>query len=292
MTSEEHKQNIGKITNSTLPPEQKILELEKYVKEAKKQEEQDKKDQQKQLDKMFADEAKAEADKTAKGTPQKVEVVGAEQIIIKGKDGLNGKDSTIPGPVGPKGDKGDSIVGPMGKTGPQGPQGVPGVAGQAGRDGIDGSDGKDAEALEIETVVKAVLKHFKTLKGKERLHVKHIEGLDKFISDAKNTIKTEAVYQSVGRVIGGSNLTAGANITISPAGVISTAAGGTGTGFTFLPATGTVDGVNVTFTFTQKPAYIISDSAWYRENLGWTWNNSILTATLDVPPQSDIFGFV
>ena len=65
---------------------------------------------------------------------------------------------------------------------------------------------------------------------------------------------------------------------------------GGGTGFTFLTATGTVDGNNSDFTFTSKPEYIVKDGAWYRENNGWTWSGS--TATMSVSPQSDIWGFV
>ena len=63
-----------------------------------------------------------------------------------------------------------------------------------------------------------------------------------------------------------------------------------GGGFTNLTATGNVDGDNVTFTFTQKPTYIISDGVWYIENSGWTWLT--LTATLGSPPQTGIWGFV
>lgn len=61
-------------------------------------------------------------------------------------------------------------------------------------------------------------------------------------------------------------------------------------GFTLLPATGDVNGSNVTFTFTEEPTYIISDGAWYRVNKGWTW--SVLTATMTIPPNDDIYGFV
>jgi len=65
---------------------------------------------------------------------------------------------------------------------------------------------------------------------------------------------------------------------------------GSGGGFTLLPATGSVNGSNVTFTFTEQPDYIISDGAWYRINKGWTW--SVLTATMTIPPNDDIYGFV
>src|SRR5688572_18453410 len=65
---------------------------------------------------------------------------------------------------------------------------------------------------------------------------------------------------------------------------------GGGAGFTLLPATGSVNGVNASFTFTQKPTYIVSDGAWYVENTGWTWSGS--TATMTIPPNDTIYGFV
>lgn len=66
---------------------------------------------------------------------------------------------------------------------------------------------------------------------------------------------------------------------------------GSGGGFTLLPATGAINGVNQSFTFTEEPTYIVSDGLWYRENIGWTWNAGILTATMVVPPTADIWGF-
>ncbi len=72
------------------------------------------------------------------------------------------------------------------------------------------------------------------------------------------------------------------------AGVEYLLSGGAG-GFTLLPATGSVNSVNATFTFTEKPDYIVSDGVWYRENKGWTW--SVLTATMTIPPNDDIYGF-
>ena len=76
---------------------------------------------------------------------------------------------------------------------------------------------------------------------------------------------------------------------------------GGGGGFTLLPATGTIDGNNTSFTFTQKPTYIVSDHSWYTAvNAGptaspttnWTWNSGTLTDTMSVSPNEDIFGFV
>lgn len=62
-----------------------------------------------------------------------------------------------------------------------------------------------------------------------------------------------------------------------------------------LPATGTVNGINTQFTFTQEPTYIVSDGAWYpiTDNNGvaqWSWNAGTLTATMVIPPSSIIFG--
>ena len=66
-------------------------------------------------------------------------------------------------------------------------------------------------------------------------------------------------------------------------------AGGS-SGITLLPATGTVNGLNASFTFTQEPTVIVSDGATYRVGHGWTWNAGTLTATMSVPPSYDIFG--
>ena len=70
---------------------------------------------------------------------------------------------------------------------------------------------------------------------------------------------------------------------------------GGGGGFTNLTATGTVDGANTAFTFTQLPSYIVSDGVWLTEldnnsQNQWTWNAGTLTATLTVPPLNSIFG--
>ncbi len=68
--------------------------------------------------------------------------------------------------------------------------------------------------------------------------------------------------------------------------------GGSGTsggGFTLLPATGTIDGVNADFTFTEQPTYIVQDGAWYTVNKGWTWSG--FTATMTIPPNDNIYGF-
>jgi len=62
-------------------------------------------------------------------------------------------------------------------------------------------------------------------------------------------------------------------------------AGGSG-GFTELRSTETPDGTNTIFTFTSKPAYIISGGAWYEETEGWIWDIGLSQATLSVPPPT------
>lgn len=62
-----------------------------------------------------------------------------------------------------------------------------------------------------------------------------------------------------------------------------------------LTATGVVNGLNTQFVFTQEPTYIISDSAWYAPldnngNVQWSWNAGTLTATMTIPPSSNIVG--
>lgn len=91
---------------------------------------------------------------------------------------------------------------------------------------------------------------------------------------------------------GGDSIVAGSNITVTRVGgrrSIASSAGG-GSGFTELTATGTINSVNAAFTFTEKPDYIVKDGVFMKENKGWTWSSGTLTATLDVPPDVDIYG--
>lgn len=64
-----------------------------------------------------------------------------------------------------------------------------------------------------------------------------------------------------------------------------------------LTATGSVNGVNASFTFTQLPTYIVSDHAWYAQTnsngtTNWTWVAGTLTATMTIPPTEDIWGII
>ena len=110
-----------------------------------------------------------------------------------------------------------------------------------------------------------------------------IKGVQLYINGAK-----KGLVSSI-NLISGTNI----NLTYSASSgrndILIDGTGGGG-GFTKLTATGTVNGTNTAFTFTQEPLYIISDGAWYQKNKGWTWSDP--TATMSVPPNDDIYGFV
>lgn len=125
--------------------------------------------------------------------------------------------------------------------------------------------------------------------GKFKLKTAHIDGLEQTISAFRNQITTKGYLHG-----GGDTVVAGTNITL-----VRTAGGQTiinatgGSGFTKLPATGTVDGTNKIFTFTQVPSEIVSDGVWLTEldNNGTPqWSNVGTTITMIVAPNNSIFG--
>jgi len=66
---------------------------------------------------------------------------------------------------------------------------------------------------------------------------------------------------------------------------------------TTLPATGTVNGINTVFTFTQLPTFIVSDNVMLQSTPAtgpdnWTWNGGLLQATMAQAPTSDIIGIL
>ena len=133
-----------------------------------------------------------------------------------------------------------------------------------------------------------------------------VEGIEQMEEDI-STIKTRPISiggrQGIQLYINGTkrgliqtiNLIAGTGITLTYTrsyGRNDILIDATGSSLTALTATGVINSVNTAFTFTQKPTYIISDGAWYRENSGWTWNAGLLTATMTIPPNDDIYGLV
>ena len=69
--------------------------------------------------------------------------------------------------------------------------------------------------------------------------------------------------------------------------------GAGGGGLTEIDFTGTVNGVNTSFT-GNSPTYIVADGIWLKavdnnSNIQWSWSGGTLTMT--IPPQSSIYGF-
>lgn len=276
MTKEEKISKLAEINASSMTPKAKLKAIGDFLKE----------------------EEKSNNEEKSKNTAQKVELANQPSDIATQFWSMLRGDKGEKGDQGIQGDKGDTgadskVVGPQGE---QGKAGKDGRNGRDGRNGIDGNNGnngqegkagKDGRNGSTDSAEDIVTK-LESLKKDARLSIKAIKGLDKFLADFGNSVKNGVSERSRDRIIGGTNLTAGTNITISPSGVISST-GGSGTGFTLLTPTGTVDGSNANFVFTSKPTYIISDGAWYRENKGWTYSGS--TATMAVPPSTDIWGF-
>jgi len=241
---------------------------------------------------------------------------------LKEKD-KGDKGDTIVGPVGPQGlqgGDGKSIIGPKGEKG------------VSGKDGKDADPLRTAELAskiaqdalkpliptipqikeELPLTGEKIRDNLEDLKGKERLDKKAIRGLD----DLEK--KVDKNKNGGVRVIGGRagiylyvdgekkglvntvNLIAGTGITLTYArefGRNDITVSNDSVAGTVLVATGTVDGANADFTFTKKPSVIITDGVAYQETnkLGetiWTWTAGTLTATLTIPPQSDVYGLL
>lgn len=152
--------------------------------------------------------------------------------------------------------------------------------------GEPGEPGESA-VIDHEELAGAVVGH---IREKKALTVEHIGGLKEQMDSYWQRVKRQFSSGIISG--GGDSVTAGTNVTITTVAGRKVISATAGTGFTALTATGTVDGSNAAFTFVSKPTYIIADGAWYVENTGWTWNSGTLTATMSVPPQTNVFGFV
>ncbi len=148
---------------------------------------------------------------------------------------------------------------------------------------------KDDERLDV-SAIKGLNFDSKLEKSAETILFRATSILDNrtsfLINKINNLPRATTGTGTVNSIIAGTGISVDST---DPANPIVIAIGGGG-GFTLLPATGSINGNNPTFTFTQQPTYIISDGVWYRVNKGWTW--SVLTATMTVPPNDDIYGFV
>lgn len=229
----------------------------------------------------------------------------------KGDKGDPGKDGEAPAidvlealilPLIP-----DPVAGKDGRDGKPGPQGEPGesVLGERGPAGKDGQDGKDG----TEITPKEVVEKINVSRG-TKIKRSRVEGLDEVESIARTAQRQVQSFTSLGGnrqtklQLNGAQVATGADTlnfiggTLVPVGDGSTVSytppSSGGGGFTLLPATGTVNGLNQTFTFTQKPTYIVADGAWYQalDNNGATNWSGTTTITMTIPPQSAIWGFV
>lgn len=167
--------------------------------------------------------------------------IASEARKMEGPAGVDGKigERGEKGENGDKGDSGESI------TGPQGPQGVHGEAGKPGRDGTDGIDGKSITGPQgpkgedgKDADVKDLIEGMEKIEGRVKLIDQrwHGAGLSKVSHDTtlagSGTPSDPLSVLSSGGV---TQIVAGTNVTLSPAGgtgivtVNATGGGGSGT---------------------------------------------------------------
>lgn len=156
------------------------------------------------------------------------------------------------------------------------------------------------EQLSVLIVGENIRNSLESLQGDDRLDKSAIRGLDELIDDLRKIAKSQQP-QAVGvrllRYLSDVNIegiTDGQGIAWnSTTQKFEPATLGGGSGFTELTATGSTNGTNVTFTFTQVPSYIVADGVWYKptaKNGTAFWTNVGLTVTMVNPPAYDIFG--
>lgn len=192
---------------------------------------------------------------------QKIQVEGAELVSIKGEKGDRGETPTddhllelitplIPAPIqGPKGEKGDSIVGPMGPAGRDGES----IVGPKGEDGKDGSP-DNAEQVK-EKIMQIGLK------------IEDIEDLEKTLSEMKKGIERRPIFGGGGFNYGALNSHLIDDETPS----------------------GTVNGVNTTFTLVNKPNPVSSLKVFVngqRMRVTEDYTFSGVTITFNTPPPT------
>lgn len=144
-------------------------------------------------------------------------------------------------------------------------------------------DGQDA-VVDIPALVKAVIEE---IRSGQSLAVGDIKGLRPEIDSYRNQL----AMKQAGQHGGGTTVSAGTNITLTPLSNGTTridAAGGAG--LSILSPVGAVDSANVTFVFTDDPVVIVRDGSTLREGFGYSYNSGTNTATLDIPPSFDLYG--
>lgn len=178
------------------------------------------------------------------------------------------------GEKGEKGDRGDSIAGPRGLQGMtiKGPKGE------------KGDNGKDAVIPDIDKIAELASKKVKIPKSEKVI----VPTLDEIVGQAVIELEKKKKKISIKDIHDLNDL-----ISYLKAGGFRGGGSSTGGGFTKLTATGTRNGANLTFTFTQVPSEIVSDGIWLTpkdDNGGTQWSNVGNTITMVVPPISSIYG--
>lgn len=187
-----------------------------------------------------------------------------------------------------RGPKGDTVIGPRGLqgdtvVGPPGPKPVVGIDFSIPKNGIDGvTPQKGMDYFDGEPGPKGDPGHTPT---KEELR-------ELFLADLNAWFKEQAARFKVPKqtVGSGDSITAGTGISITRSGgrkVISAS----GITLTEETPTGTVNGVNTTFTTTNTPLFVIIDGMMRVSGQGYTYSSPTITVDALTPPTQYIRSF-
>lgn len=152
----------------------------------------------------------------------------------------------------------------------------------------DGENGKTPTKAELESLIRPLILNYMEGLSKETPQLTY-DQIKSVVEPIIRQMMTEARKGWFGGGGGGDNVRAGSGVTITTNNVGAKVISVSG-GVVELTATGTINGSNTDFTFTEKPTYVVSDGAKYKENAGWTWNAGTLLVTMTVPPQFSIWG--
>lgn len=184
-----------------------------------------------------------------------------------------------------------------------------------------GKDGEDGEDADEEAILRRLIKAIPApLQGSPdtgeeiinkinnddsvKINIDKVDGIEELKKEFSGKgvhFGNKAVYLFIDGVkkglLNSFNIKAGTNVTIGHSvvnGLDTLTFNSTGgSGFTELPATGTVNGSNTVFTFTQVPTYIVVDGVWLKatdSNGGVQWSNVSTTITMVSAPNNSIYG--
>lgn len=174
----------------------------------------------------------------------------------KGEPGENGKP-------GEKGEPGESIIGASGKQGVPGEQGLtPGHVWNGTKLKFENPDGTWGREVDLQGVAGA---NGGQAKGGGASHFKYLRDVpSSYSGQAGKIVRVKSTENGL------EYFTPGIGSLSNP--------------------TGTINSINTAFVFASQPTFIVSDGVWYRVNKGWTWSGT--TATMTIPPNDDIYGFI